>query len=88
MENDLATSRNKLTDREMDPESDEQQQSHDYKQHICSKGLSENSKEKGDTNSVLDTDSVTVPKQGHKQSRSKNSLKVKGKVGIPQQMRQ
>ena len=32
-----------------------------------SKELSENSKEKDGTNSILVTDSVTVPKQGHKQ---------------------
>ena len=64
-ENDL-TSPNKF-DSEIDPKSDEQQQSHDNKQQISSKELSENSKEKDGTNSILVTDSVTVPKQGHKQ---------------------
>ena len=37
------------------------------KQQISSKGLIEKSKEKGGTNSILVTDSVTGPKQGHKQ---------------------
>ena len=81
-ENDLTTSPNKL-DSETDPKSDEQQQSHDNKQKISLKELSENSKEKAGTISILVTDSVTVPKQGHKQqslddnqkSRSKNLCK-------------
>ena len=64
-EKDL-TSPNK-TDSETDPKSDEQQQSHDNKQQISSKELSENSKEKDGTNSVLVTDSVTVPNQDNKQ---------------------
>ena len=34
---------------------------------ISSKELIEKSKEKGGTNSILVTDSVTGPKQGHKQ---------------------
>ena len=82
-ENDLRTSSNKL-DSKIDPKSDEQQQSHDNEQKISSKELSENSKEKGGTNSNLVSDSVTVPKQGHKQqsqdgkqkSRSKNYAKT------------
>ena len=82
-ENDLTTSSNKL-DSKIDPKSDEQQQSHDNKQKISSKELSENSREKGGTNSNLVSDSVTVPKQGHKQqsqdgkekSRSKNYAKT------------
>ena len=60
------TSPNKF-DSETDPKSDEQQQSHDNKQQISSKELSENSKEKDGTNSILVTDSVTVPKQDNKQ---------------------
>ena len=44
-ENDLTTSPNKIHS-ETDPKSDEQQQSHDNKQQIPSKELSENSKEK------------------------------------------
>ena len=93
-ENDL-TSPNK-TDSEIDPKSDEQQQSHDNKQQISSKELSENSKEKDGTNSILVTDSVTAPKQSHKQQshddeqkiRSKNYAKTaKEKVVIAQQMR-
>ena len=79
----MTTSSNKL-DSKIDPKSDEQQQSHDNKQKISSKELSENSKEKGGTNSNLVSDSVTVPKQGHKQqsqdgkqkSRSKNYAKT------------
>ena len=51
------------TDSETDPKADEQQQSHDNKQQISSKELSENSKEKDGTNSVLVTDSVAVPNQ-------------------------
>ena len=82
-ENDLTTAFNKLGSK-IDPKSDEQQQSHDNKQKISSKELSENSKEKGGTNSNLVSDSVTVPKQGHKQqsqdgkqkSRSKNYAKT------------
>ena len=54
-EKDL-TSPNKI-DSETNPKSDEQQQSHDNKQQIFSKELSENSKEKNGTNSVLVTDS-------------------------------
>ena len=50
----------------MDRKSDEQQQSHDNKQ-ISSKELSENSKEKDGTNSILVTDGVTVPNQDNKQ---------------------
>ena len=53
------TSPNKI-DSETDPKSDEQQQSHDNKQQISSKELSENSKEKHGTNSV-------VPNQDNKQ---------------------
>ena len=52
---------------ETDPKSDEQLQSHDNKQQISSKELSENSKEKDGTNSILVTDSVTVPNQDNKQ---------------------
>ena len=64
---------------------------------LPSKELSENSKEKDGTNSILVTNSVTVPKQGHKQQShddkqkipSKNYAKTaKEKVAIPQQMRQ
>ena len=60
------TSPNKF-DSEADPKSDEQQQSHGNKQHISSKELSENSKEKDGTNSILVTDSVTVRNQDNKQ---------------------
>ena len=42
LENDLTTSPNKFNS-ETDPKSDEQQQSHDNKQQISSKELSENS---------------------------------------------
>ena len=45
-ENDLTTSSNTVTDSETDPKSDKQRQSHDSKQHISSKELSENSKQK------------------------------------------
>ena len=65
-ENDLTTSPNKL-DSKTDPKSDEQQQSHNNKQETSSKELCENSKEKGSNNSILSTESVTVPKKGHKQ---------------------
>ena len=65
-ENDLTTSPNKL-DSKTDPKSDEQQQSHNNKQQTSSKELCENSKEKDSTNSILSTESVTVPKKGHKQ---------------------
>ena len=40
VENDLTTSLNKVTDSETDPQSDEEQQSHDNKQRISSKELS------------------------------------------------
>ena len=62
VENDLTTSLNKVTDSETDPQSDEEQQSHDNKQRISSKELSQNSKEKGKINSILVTDSLTVSK--------------------------
>ena len=63
---------------------------------MSSEELSENSKEKDGTNSILVTDSVTAPKQSHKQQshddeqkiRSKNYAKTaKEKVVIAQQMR-
>ena len=73
-ENDL-TSPNKI-DSEADPKSDEQQQSHDSKQQISSKELSENSKKKDGTNSILVTDSVTVPKLGHKKQSHDDKQKV------------
>ena len=60
------TSQNKF-DSETDPKSDEQQQSDGNKQQISSKELSENSKEKDGTNSVLVTDSVNVLNQDNKQ---------------------
>ena len=60
------TSPNK-TESETDPNSDEQQQSHDNKLQISSKELSENSKEKDGTNSILVTDSVTVLNQNNEQ---------------------
>ena len=60
--NDLTTSPNKLTDSKIYPKSDEQQQSHDNKQQTSSEELSENSKEKGSTNSVSVNDSATVHK--------------------------
>ena len=60
------TSPNKI-DKKTDPKSDEQQQSHNNKQQISSKELSENSKERDGTNSNLVTDSVTVPNQDNKQ---------------------
>ena len=62
----MTTSPNKL-DSKTDPKSDEQQQSHNNKQQTSSKELCENSKEKDSTNSILSTESVTVPKKGHKQ---------------------
>ena len=68
-------------DRETDPKSDEQQQSHDNKQQISSKELSENSKEKDGTNEILVTDNVTVRNQDNKQQnhddKQKKSLKKK-----------
>ena len=67
VENDLTTSLNKVTDSETDPQSDEQQESHDNKQRISSKEFSENSKDEGSINSILVTDSLTVSKQDHKQ---------------------
>ena len=76
-ENDL-TSPNKI-DSETDPKSDEQQQSHENKQQMSSKELSENSKEKDGTNSILVTDSVTVPKQGHKQQSHNDKQKSHSK---------
>ena len=60
----MTTSPNKLYS---NLKSDEQQQSHNNKQQTSSKELYENSKEKDSTNSILTTDSVTVPKKGHKQ---------------------
>ena len=68
-ENDLTTFPNKVTDKETDPKSDEEEQSHDNKQQISSKELSDSVKEKGSTNSILVTDSVTMPKQVHKKQR-------------------
>ena len=56
-EYNLTTSSYTVTDSE-----NKQQQSHDNKQQISSKELSENSKEKGSTNSILVTDSVNVPR--------------------------
>ena len=94
-ENDL-TSPNKI-DSDTNPKSDEQQQSHDNKQQISSKELSENSKEKDGTNSILVTDSVTVPNQDNKQQSHDDKQKVtqknyantaKEKAVIAQQMRQ
>ena len=94
-ENDL-TSPNKI-DSEANPKSDEQQQSHDNKQQISSKELSENSKKKDGTNSILVTDSVTVPNQDNKHRSPEDKQKShskklceswKEKVVIAQQMRQ
>ena len=75
----MTTSPNKLTDSEIYPKSDEQQQSHDNKQQISSKELSENSKEKGSTNSILVNDSATVHKQGHKQQSHDDNKKIGSK---------
>ena len=61
-ENVLATSLNTVTDSKTDPKSDEQQQSHD-KQQIFTKELSKNSKEKGNTSSILVIDSVKEVKR-------------------------
>ena len=66
---DLTTFPNKVTDKETDPKSDEEEQSHDNKQQISSKELSDSVKEIGSTNSILVTDSVTMPKQVHKKQR-------------------
>ena len=94
-EKDL-TFTNKI-DRETDPKSDEQQLSHDNKQQISSKELSENSKKKDGTNSILVTDSVTVPNQDNKHRSPEDKQKShskklceswKEKVVIAQQMRQ
>ena len=76
-ENDL-TSPNK-TDSETDPKSDEEQQSHNNKQQISSRKLSENSKEKYHTNSILVTDSVTVPNHDHKQQSHDDKQKSHSK---------
>ena len=78
-ENYLKTSPNKVTDSETDPKSDEQYQSHDNKEQILSKELTENSYEKGSTNSILVTDSVTVPKQDHKQQSHDDKQKGRSK---------
>ena len=94
-ENDL-TSPNK-SDSEIDPKSDEQQQSHDNKQQISSKELSDNSKERDGTNSILVTDSVTVPNEDNKQQSHDDKQKgqsrklceySKGESSIAQQIRQ
>ena len=47
---------------------------------LPSKELSENSKEKDGTNSILVTDSVTVPKQGHKQQSHDDKQKSRSKI--------
>ena len=73
-ENDL-TSPNKI-DSDANPKSDEQQQSHDNKQQISSKELSENSKEKDGTNSILVTDSVTLPNQDNNNKAMMISKKI------------
>ena len=73
-ENDL-TSPNKI-DSDTNPKSDEQQQSHDNKQQISSKELSENSKEKDGTNSILVTDSVTLPNQDNNNKAMMISKKI------------
>ena len=78
-ENDL-TSPNKF-DSETDPKSDEQQQSHDNKQQISSKELSENSKEKDGINSILVTRIVTLPnrdneQQNHDDKQKRHSKKL------------
>ena len=69
------------TDSETDPKADEQQQSNDNKQQISSKELSENSKQKDDTNEILVTGNVTVRNQDYKQQdhddKQKKSLKKK-----------
>ena len=65
---------------ETDPKSDEQLQSHDNKQQISSKELSENSKEKDDTNSILVTDSETIPKQVHKQQSHDDKQKSRSRL--------
>ena len=77
VKNDL-TSPNKI-DSETNPKSDEQQQSHDNKQQISSKELSENSKEKDGTNSILVTDSVTVPNQDNTQQSHDDKQKSHSK---------
>ena len=68
------TSPNKF-DSETDPKSDEQQQSHDNKQQISSKELSENSKEKDGTNSILVTHSVALPNQDNEQQNHDDKQK-------------
>ena len=52
-----------------------------------SKELSENSKEKDGTNAILVTDSVTVPKQGHKQQSHVDKQKIHSKTMRIQQRR-
>ena len=64
---------------ETEPKSDEQLQSHDNKQQISSKELSDNSKEKDDTNSILVTDSETIPKQVHKQQSHDDKQKSRSR---------
>ena len=81
----MTTSPNKVTNSETDPKSDEKQESHDNKQQISSKDLSENSKEKGSTNSILVTDSVTVPKHGHKQQSHDDKRKSRSKKTMRKQ---
>ena len=94
-ENDLR-SPNKI-DSDTNPKSDEQQQSHDNKQQTSSKELSENSKEKDGTNSILVTDSVTLPNQDNNNKAMMISKKIiqisyvntaMEKVVIAQQMHQ
>ena len=74
-ENDL-TSPNKI-DSETDPKSDEEH--HDNKQQISSRKLSENSKEKYGTNSILVTDGVTAPNLDHKQQSHDDKQKSHSK---------
>ena len=74
-------------DSKNDLKSGEEQQSHNNKQQISSKELSENSKEKDGTNSILVTDSVTVPKQGHKQQSHVDKQKIHSKTMRIQQRR-
>ena len=74
--NDLTISPNTASDSETEPKSDEQQLSHDNKQQIFSKELSENSKVNF-TKSILVTDSVNVPKQDHEQQSHDDKQKKK-----------
>ena len=74
----MITAPDTVTNSETDPISDEQQQNH-YSNNKFHKELSQSSKEKGRTNSILVTNSENAPKQDLKQQKHDDKQKSRPK---------